>query len=142
MGIDLSGGAEDLFVGQEIFLENAGPLVYRGVTWAVNSAGECYLHTVEVTGSIPVPPTMKIKGLRFFRSPFFFGDVKVKIGGTSKTTINGSHQKPLSMQFSMKVSDLFCPSAKYANNCLPTSGYRGHSLSLATGTQAMSREWV
>ena len=25
--------------------------------WAVNSAGECYLHTVEVTGSNPVPPT-------------------------------------------------------------------------------------
>ena len=24
---------------------------------AVNSAGECYLHTVEVTGSNPVPPT-------------------------------------------------------------------------------------
>ena len=32
VGIDLSGGAEDLFVGPEIFLENAGPLVYRGVT--------------------------------------------------------------------------------------------------------------
>ena len=26
--------------------------------------GGVYLHTVEVTGSIPVPPTMKIKGLR------------------------------------------------------------------------------
>lgn len=36
----------------------------RYAVWAVNSAGECYLHTVEVTGSIPVPPTMKIKGLR------------------------------------------------------------------------------
>ena len=29
--------------------------------WAVNSAGECYLHTVEVTGSIPVPPTNGIE---------------------------------------------------------------------------------
>ena len=45
----------------------------RHVTWAVNSAGECYLHTVEVTGSIPVPPTMKIKGLAIFRlTPFLF----------------------------------------------------------------------
>jgi len=25
--------------------------------------GECNLHTVEVTGSIPVPPTNEIKGL-------------------------------------------------------------------------------
>ena len=121
MGIDLSGGAEDLFVGPEIFLENAGPLVYRGVTWAVNSAGECYLHTVEVTGSIPVPPTMKIKGLLVHSNPFFFDDLKVKIGGTIKAA-KGLYQKPLSMQFSMKVSDLFCPSAKYADNCLPTSG--------------------
>ncbi len=26
--------------------------------------GECYLHTVEVTGSNPVPPTRIIKGLQ------------------------------------------------------------------------------
>ena len=25
---------------------------------AVNSAGECYLHTVEVVGSNPIPPTI------------------------------------------------------------------------------------
>jgi hypothetical protein len=31
---------------------------------AVNSAEECHPHTVEVTGSNPVPPTKKIKGLR------------------------------------------------------------------------------
>ena len=28
---------------------------------AVNSAVECYLHTVEVTGSIPVPPTNSLR---------------------------------------------------------------------------------
>ena len=78
-------------------------------------------HTVEVTGSIPVPPTMKIKGLLVHSNPFFFDDLKVKIGGTIKAA-KGLYQKPLSMQFSMKVSDLFCPSAKYADNCLPTSG--------------------
>ena len=42
--------------------------------WAVNSAGECHLHTVEVTGSNPVPPTMTIMGLRAIirlASPFF-----------------------------------------------------------------------
>jgi hypothetical protein len=27
---------------------------------AVNSAVECHLHTVEVTGSIPVPPTISL----------------------------------------------------------------------------------
>ena len=32
--------------------------------WAVNSAVECHPHTVEVTGSNPVPPTSKFKGLR------------------------------------------------------------------------------
>jgi hypothetical protein len=41
--------------------------------WAVNSAGECHLHTVEVTGSNPVPPTMTFMGLRAIRlvNPFF-----------------------------------------------------------------------
>ncbi len=64
---------------------------------------------------------MKIKGLLVHSNPFFFDDLKVKIGGTIKAA-KGLYQKPLSMQFSMKVSDLFCPSAKYADNCLPTSG--------------------
>ena len=43
---------------------------------AVNSAGECYLHTVEVTGSNPVPPTNKTKGLgdlSFSPEPLFLG---------------------------------------------------------------------
>ncbi len=30
------------------------------VVWAINSAGECYLHTVEVTGSNPVSPTIRL----------------------------------------------------------------------------------
>ena len=39
---------------------------------AVNSAVECHPHTVEVTGSNPVPPTSKFKGLRFLAvTPFF-----------------------------------------------------------------------
>jgi hypothetical protein len=58
-------------VGIIIFLlETRGTLSYSKrhlVTWAVNSAGECYLHTVEVAGSIPAPPTMKIKGLAIDR---------------------------------------------------------------------------
>jgi hypothetical protein len=33
--------------------------IQNSTVWAINSAGECYLHTVEVTGSIPVSPTMK-----------------------------------------------------------------------------------
>ena len=47
-------------------------LLIKQVLWAVNSAGECHLHTVEVTGSIPVPPTRaaKNKGADF-RVPFF-----------------------------------------------------------------------
>ena len=33
----------------------------RLISWrrVINSAGECYLHTVEVTGSNPVSPTIK-----------------------------------------------------------------------------------
>ena len=38
---------------------------------AVNSAVECHPHTVEVTGSNPVPPTMQIQGVTDFdRDPF------------------------------------------------------------------------
>ena len=33
-------------------------------TWALNSAVECHPHTVEVTGSNPVAPTIFLKGLR------------------------------------------------------------------------------
>ena len=41
--------------------------------WAVNSAVECHPHTVEVTGSNPVPPTMQIQGVTDIgRGPFFF----------------------------------------------------------------------
>jgi hypothetical protein len=29
--------------------------------WAINSAGECYLHTVEVTGSNPVSPMQTVQ---------------------------------------------------------------------------------
>ncbi|RZB36195.1 MAG: hypothetical protein SRB2_02460 [Desulfobacteraceae bacterium Eth-SRB2] len=36
--------------------------------------GECYLHTVEVTGSNPVPPTKIIKGLRYMPQPLFVSD--------------------------------------------------------------------
>src|SRR3990170_6177899 len=39
--------------------------------WAVNSAGECYLHTVEVAGSIPAPPTNDNKGLGLTLWPLF-----------------------------------------------------------------------
>jgi hypothetical protein len=35
-----------------------------GNQWAVNSAGECHPHTVEVVGSNPTPPTSSIKHLR------------------------------------------------------------------------------
>jgi hypothetical protein len=40
---------------------------------AVNSAVECHPHTVEVTGSNPVPPTSKFQGLRTLTvTPFSF----------------------------------------------------------------------
>jgi hypothetical protein len=52
-----------LFKGDQKFAE---------VIRAVNSAGECYLHTVEVTGSNPVPPTRNNKGLHAYKlvNPF------------------------------------------------------------------------
>jgi hypothetical protein len=54
-------------------LEKGDSLRYRISTRAVNSAGECYLHTVEVTGSNPVPPTMNDQGVAVLRrDPFFF----------------------------------------------------------------------
>ena len=40
-------------------------IIPKGGEWAVNSAVECHPHTVEVTGSNPVPPTSKFQGLRF-----------------------------------------------------------------------------
>jgi hypothetical protein len=41
--------------------------------WAVNSAGECHPHTVEVVGSNPTPPTTKINKLGdSIESPFSF----------------------------------------------------------------------
>jgi hypothetical protein len=40
-------------------------LLFNNTAWAINSAGECYLHTVEVAGSIPASPTMKRPQGRF-----------------------------------------------------------------------------
>lgn len=34
------------------------------LTWAVNSAEECHLHTVEVDGSNPLPPTIYCIAIR------------------------------------------------------------------------------
>ena len=34
-------------------------VIHRLAPRAVNSAVECHLHTVEATGSIPVPPTKR-----------------------------------------------------------------------------------
>ena len=51
--------------------------------WAVNSVGECHLHTVEVTGSNPVPPTrmMEFKGTSDGSLFFFFTVVMRKLYG-------------------------------------------------------------
>ena len=68
-------GADHCFtVGYLAFpLEKETPLGYIDRKWAVNSVGECYLHTVEVTGSNPVPPTNETKGAGHGRStPFIF----------------------------------------------------------------------
>ena len=43
--------------------------IYKFNFWAINSVGECYLHTVEVTGSIPVSPIYQ--PLHFFGAAFF-----------------------------------------------------------------------
>ena len=47
--------------------------IIRTIRRAVNSAGECHPHTVEVAGSNPVPPTIKKikRGYGYIRSPFF-----------------------------------------------------------------------
>jgi hypothetical protein len=37
--------------------------------WAINSAGECYLHTVEVAGSNPVLPTIFYQEHNFSAKP-------------------------------------------------------------------------
>ena len=37
--------------------------------WAINSVVECYLHTVEVTGSNPVSPTILFPGTPTFNTP-------------------------------------------------------------------------
>ena len=39
------------------FVGHPPPVLEFAPAWAVNSAVECHLHTVEATGSIPVPPT-------------------------------------------------------------------------------------
>ena len=51
----------DLSAAKLLYIPTA--LMREFKTGAVNSAGECYLHTVEVTGSNPVPPTNNDKGL-------------------------------------------------------------------------------
>ena len=44
--------------------------------------GECYLHTVEVVGSNPIPPTIYSKGLQriYSVSPFFMVKGEITLG--------------------------------------------------------------
>jgi hypothetical protein len=43
------------------------------IKWAVNSAGECHPHTVEVVGSNPTPPTIQHQGVMGMPiNPFHF----------------------------------------------------------------------
>ncbi len=66
-------GTEDGENGETLTIPNSCNIeVTNG---AVNSAGECYLHTVEVAGSNPALPTRNDKGLqlRGAVSPFLLG---------------------------------------------------------------------
>ena len=49
-------------------------LLLSGFARAVSSAVEHCLHTAGATGSIPVSPTMRIKGLRAIRNPYFLSN--------------------------------------------------------------------
>ena len=40
--------------------------LFVGIVWGVNSAVECHLHTVEVTGSNPVRPILTVLSGCFF----------------------------------------------------------------------------
>src|ERR1035438_5806998 len=57
----------------------AGELMYNDeVTanqWALNSAVECHLHTVEVTGSNPVAPTIQLTVAKWFEQFRVFGSL-------------------------------------------------------------------
>jgi hypothetical protein len=59
---------------------------------AVNSAGECHLHTVEVTGSNPVSPTRKIKDLQatWLVNPFLFPAIRNSIQVVGSKAVCGS----------------------------------------------------
>ncbi len=43
---------------------------YRGQQGAISSAGERFVHTEEVTGSIPVSPTIKTAAHRHYWAPW------------------------------------------------------------------------
>jgi hypothetical protein len=47
--------------------------IHAGGSRAINSVGECYLHTVEVTGSSPVSPTIFIEPLALTGGGFVVG---------------------------------------------------------------------
>lgn len=59
--------------GQIFKIFKTGNILKQNKIRAVNSVGECYLHTVEVVGSNPIPPTRNYKGLHGTRlaNPFF-----------------------------------------------------------------------
>src|ERR1035441_6129436 len=61
--------------------------------WALNSAVECHLHTVEVTGSNPVAPTIFFKGLRGIcpKSPTHNSTHKWPFIGPSRMVKNLKH---------------------------------------------------
>jgi hypothetical protein len=74
-----------IFARIRLYLDKTNGLVYLEKIRAVNSAVECHPHTVEVTGSNPVPPTNEKESLAqnaAIMSPFgvisaFYGDLSI-----------------------------------------------------------------
>src|SRR5271166_2855700 len=81
------------------------------IQWALNSAVECHLHTVEVTGSNPVAPTIFFKGLRGIcpKSPTHNSTHKTPLIGPSPTAF----PIPLGMRLARPVFRRHHPACRY-----------------------------
>ena len=87
-----------------------------------NNLRGLYLHTVEATGSIPVPPINKIKGLRNQRRPFF-----VVLGHTWYALLALIFLSCAHMEASMNPFDSILGPTWYGK-CVPSTMYALETL--------------
>ncbi len=79
------------------------------MVWGLNSVGECYLHTVEVTGSNPVVPTIFLPSPNTAACPTFSSFPRDRTASSLSIERRRTAQLIVTTEFRSKIELRHCP---------------------------------